>query len=125
MFDHLRHFTFVSYVCSTSFRVIAAMILESESLGLKLHHDNTSVQFIPPRTPFLYSKTPVNRGGHFFLIFALKHRLWVLIRTALRRFTKNLCLEQKLEKISHFLLRAENCNFKNIKIHSILHRSIN
>ena len=29
-----------------------------------------------------YSKTGVYRGIHYFLIFALKHRLWVLVRTA-------------------------------------------
>ena len=33
-----------------------------------------------PITPhFLYSKTGVYRGIYCFLIFALKHRLWVLI----------------------------------------------
>ena len=52
--------------------------------------DNMSVWFIHPYTPLLYSKTGVYRGGggiHYFLIFALKHRLWVLVRTAsLRRF---------------------------------------
>ena len=37
------------------------------------------VWFIPPYTPLLYSKTGVYRGIYFFLIFALKHRLWVLI----------------------------------------------
>ena len=41
-----------------------------------------SVWFIPPYTPFLYSETGVYRGIHVFLIFALKHRLWVLVRTA-------------------------------------------
>ena len=51
------------------------------------HRDNLSVCFIPQYTPLLYSKTGVYRGIHFFLIFALKHRLWVLVRTAsLRRF---------------------------------------
>ena len=30
----------------------------------------------------LCSKTGVNRGIHFFLIFALKHRSWVLVRIA-------------------------------------------
>ena len=40
-----------------------------------------------PYTPLLYSKTRVYRGIHYFLIFALKHRLWILVRTAsLRRF---------------------------------------
>ena len=41
----------------------------------------------PPYTPLLYSKTGVYRGIHYFLIFALKHILWVLVRTAsMRRF---------------------------------------
>ena len=39
----------------------------------------------------LYSKIGVYRGMHFFLIFALKHRLWVLVRTC----THDQCLEQK------------------------------
>ena len=41
-----------------------------------------SVQFIPPFTPLLYSKNGAYRGILFFLIFALKHRLWVFVRTA-------------------------------------------
>ena len=54
---------------------------------LQKHHDNMSVCFIPHYTPLLYSKTGVYRGIHYFLIFALKHRLWVLVRIAsLRRF---------------------------------------
>ena len=33
-----------------------------------------------PLTPhFYYSKTGVYRGIHYFLIFALKHRSWILI----------------------------------------------
>ena len=41
----------------------------------------------PPYTPLVYSKTRVYRGTHYCLIFALKHRLWVFVRTAsLRRF---------------------------------------
>ena len=35
-----------------------------------------------PYTPLLYSKTGVYRCIHYFLIFALKHKLWVLVRTA-------------------------------------------
>ena len=49
------------------------------------HQDNMSVCFIPPYSPLLYSKTGVNRGIHYFLIFALKHILWVLVRTASMR----------------------------------------
>ena len=52
-----------------------------------IHQDNMSVYFIPSYTPLLYSKTGVYRGIHYFLIFALKHILWVLVRTASpRRF---------------------------------------
>ena len=51
------------------------------------HQENISMQYIPPHTPLLYSKTGVCRGIPIFLIFALKHRLWVLVRTASgRRF---------------------------------------
>ena len=35
-----------------------------------------------PLHPILYSKSGVYRGIHYFLIFALKHILWVLVRTA-------------------------------------------
>ena len=45
------------------------------------HHGNKSVKCTPPYTPLLYSNTWVNRGIHCCLSFALKHRLWVLIRT--------------------------------------------
>ena len=46
------------------------------------HQENVSVQCIPPYTPLLYSKTEVCGGIPIFLIFAPKHRLWVLVRTA-------------------------------------------
>ena len=42
-----------------------------------------SLLLIPPCTPLLYSKTGVNRGIPIVLIFGPKHRLWVLVRTAL------------------------------------------
>ena len=51
----------------------------------------------PPYTPLSYSKTGVYRGIHCFLIFALKQRLWILVRTAERTAsvvltcTHNLC----------------------------------
>ena len=38
--------------------------------------------FDPPQTPFLYSKTGIDRGIHYFSYFCSKHRLWVLVRTA-------------------------------------------
>ena len=52
-----------------------------------IHQENMSVQYIPPYSPLLYRKTGVRRGVPIFLIFAPKHRLWVLVRTAsLRQF---------------------------------------
>ena len=62
-----------------------------------IHHENTSVQCTPPYTPLLNNKTGVYRGIHFFLIFALKHRMWVQIMG-----THNLCFEQKEEKYQIF-----------------------
>ena len=58
--------------------------------GYNIHHnphhqENMFMQCIPPYTPLLYSKTGVCRGIPIFLIFAPKHRLWVLVRTALAR----------------------------------------
>ena len=60
-----------------------------------------------------YSKSGVNRGINYFLIFALKHRLWVLT------CTHYICFEQKYHNFSseiyHFY-RRQNC--------SVLHRCI-
>ena len=42
---------------------------------------------LTPWTPLLYSKTGVYRGIHYFSYYCIKHRLWVLVRTASpRRF---------------------------------------
>ena len=42
-----------------------------------------------PLTPLLYSENGVCRGIPIFLfLFAPKHRLWVLVRTASTRFSK-------------------------------------
>ena len=54
-----------------------------------------------PLQPTLYSKNGVYRGIHYFLIFALKHILLVLVRTVSRIIeavltcTHNICFEQK------------------------------
>ena len=65
-----------------------------------------------PYIPPIYSKTGVNRGKHYFLIFALKHRLWVLVRTAFTEAvltcTHNLCFEHKYENYYNF--SSENFN---------------
>ena len=55
-------------------------------LCISVHQENMSVQYISPKTPCLY-KTAVCRGIPIFLIFAPKHRLWVLVRTKFSIFT--------------------------------------
>ena len=55
-----------------------------------------SVCFIHPYIPLICSKTGGYRGIHYILIFALKHVLWVLVRTA-STCTHNICFEQKYE----------------------------
>ena len=64
---------------------------------------------VHPLTPhFLYSKTGVYRGIHYFLIFALNYRLWVLVEAVLT-CTHNICIEQKYEKSQK--ISPENCHF--------------
>ena len=59
-----------------------------DSMPINHHQDNMSACFIP-LAPHFY-KVKLGFTGvyiHYFLIFALKHILWVLVRTAsLRRF---------------------------------------
>ena len=52
------------------------------NMRLNKHQDNMSVCFIPPYTHFYIVKLGFYRALHYFLIFALKHTLWVLVRTA-------------------------------------------
>ena len=80
----LHHNGFLSTMIYTYvFHVLGALSLSCKPT----HHENKSVQRTSPYTPLLNSKTGAYRGIHFFLIFAPKHRLWVLVRTAsLRRF---------------------------------------
>ena len=76
-----------------------------------------------PLTPHFYILKPGFTGVHiFFLIFALKHRLWLLVRTALVRrvtSTRNICLEQKRENYHFFNLKF--VIFTVVKNRCILH----
>ena len=74
--------------------------------------------------PFLYSKTAVCKGIPIFLIIDLKHRLWVLVRTA-RQGDSNVCpqcFERKYKinvlsnEISYFTAEKKN--------HCILHGQV-
>ena len=61
-----------------------------------------SMKSIPPRIPFYIEKTgvSVNTPSTYFLYLALKHKLWVLVRTAVLMCTYNQYFEQKY----HFFL---------------------
>ena len=81
------------------------------------HQDNMSLCLIPPYTPILYSKTGVYRGLHHFLIFALKHILWVLVRTASEAVltcTHNICFGQKYENSKNISNEAVLTSTHNI-----------
>ena len=65
-------------------------------------------------TPLLDSKTGVYKGIHFFLIFSLKHRLWVTTIYVLSKNKKNITIFHL--KITNFSAVKKN--------HSILHRRV-
>ena len=75
----------------------------------KFHQEKHAyIIFYPLKTPLLYSKNGGFTGVYIiFLISAQKHRLWVLVRTAiLRRFLTSTTIyvfEQKYEKYQNFL----------------------
>ena len=63
----------------------------------------------------------------FFLNYAQKHRLWVLVRTAeaVLTSTHNLCFEQKYENIRvFFLFRSENFQVLEVKFSIYLNRRV-
>ena len=72
----------------------------------------------------LYSKTGVYMGTHYFLIFALKQILWILVRTAsinetVLTCTNNICFEQKYENSKKNRLKI--VIFTAVKNRCILH----
>ena len=68
-----------SFVASSSIGLRRGKKWQRETVK---HQENMSIKYIPPHTPILYRKIGVCRGIPIFLIFAPKHRLWVLVRTA-------------------------------------------
>ena len=60
------------------------------------------VLFTPPYTPlskvYIENNSVVYRGVHYVLIFAQKHKSWVLVRTAVLTCSHSLCFEQTGEK---------------------------
>ena len=66
-----------------------------------------SVCFIPPYTPLLYRLAEVYRGIHYFLIFALKHILWVHVRTAsIYVLSKNMKIVKKKNQMKVVIFTA-------------------
>ena len=79
-----------------------------------------SVCFISPYTLFYnYSNTGAYRGLHYFLIFALKHILWVLVLTASKRVPTIYVLSKNMKLVKHFQLKI--VIFTAVKNRCILH----
>ena len=66
-----------------------------------------------------YSKTGVYRGTHYFLIFALKHRLWVLVTKAVLTCTPIYVLSKNKKKCHIFT--SKNIIFSTLRNCFILH----
>ena len=75
----------------------------------------------------MYSEIGVYMGISSVLIFALKHGLWVLVKTAsvrrLKRFPKIYVL-RKNKKIITLIFSSENHHFYSCKSRCILHRHV-
>ena len=66
----------------------------------------------PPYAPHLYSKIGVRRGIPIFLIFAPKHRLWVLVTIFALFLAKT-----KKKRLKILIFTAENKSKKSILLH--------
>ena len=79
----------------------------------------------PLNLTFLYSKTGVYRGIHYFSYFSQKHIVGTRknrLDEAVLTSTHNLCFEQKYEKYQRFL--SENFQFLEVKFSIYLNRRI-
>ena len=78
-----------------------------------------------PLAPHFYIVKLGFTGVYIFLIFALKHRLWVLVRIA----SPNLCFAPKLEKYHIFHLKfiiftaVKNCCILHELVFIMYHKS--
>ena len=88
--------TFVRHSHCKFYKISRRQVCDTHTNVVRLSDDNRATvlrqifirKTAPPQTPLsFYSKPGVRRGIPIFLIFAPKHRLWVLVRTASpRRF---------------------------------------
>ena len=76
--------------------------------------------FDPLKSHFYIVKRGFTGVDIIFLIFARKHRLWVLVRTASPRH--NLCFEQRYENTRAF--SSENFQFLEVKFSIYLNRRV-
>ena len=91
--------------------------------GIKLTITKTCLYNFDPLKPHFYIVKLGFTGVYIiFLISAQKHRLWVLVRTAVLTSTHNLCFEQKYEEYQNFL--SENFQFLVVKFSVYLNRHV-
>ena len=75
-----------------------------------------------PLTPHFYI-VKLGFTDVYFFIFALKHKLWVLVgNEAVLTCNQDPCFEAKIRKYQK--ISAENYSFTAVKICSILHRRV-
>ena len=96
---------------------LRVMEMQNNSLLLEQNYFNSNREsitktclcnFDPLKPHFYIVKLEFTGVYIIFLIFARKHRLWVLVRTPLAAVlmsTHNLCFEQKYEKYQNFYLK--------------------
>ena len=121
------HFLYVKPVMKIGLNALWSPESITKTCPCNEHHLTPHFYIVTtPYTPLLYSKTGVYWGIHFFLIFASKHRLLVLVRTAsLRRFYSVptiYVLSKNMKNITIFHLKI--IIFTAVKYHSILHGHI-
>ena len=94
-----------------------------EKLSNLLSITKTCLYNFDPFKPNFYIVKQGFTGVYLFLISAQKHRLWVLVRTALLNvLTRTHCFEQIYEKMSEFL--SENFHILVVKVPVYMNRRV-
>ena len=114
----------LSYDNLLSFQPFYIFNPESMKLILECTHITKTYlyNFYPLKPHFYIVKLGFTGVYIIFLISAQKHRLWVLVRTAVLTSTYNLCFEQKYEKYQIFL--SENFHILVVKFSVYLYRRV-
>ena len=80
----------LAIICDCADRFVADWVPKTGFLAMQLIRLTCLCNLYSLTLPLLYSNTGVYRGIHYFLIFPLKHRLLVLVRTASLKNMKNI-----------------------------------